>query len=713
MNNKFGIDIVKPALLLLLFILCNNRAIFLTKNHREHSSKRPIKNNNSTTVISLNSTNFYDLATNDKLFVDKSLLLEDFILKKKEDAAGNFTVVIARPLGFGKSTNLDMIETFFRLPEVADDVRRNETTDAVAKKRRLFNRLNIGGRPNFIDNHLGRYPVIRLDFDGLSRGDSYLEILESLKQTIGALFDRYDYLLKNLTEETDRDHFNLYRRFNASAEQLIGSLRFLSALLYRRHSEKVILLVDDYDLPENNLYAKTMKKTVSRDYYDYYQQSTPAVNKYLIDEELPSREVYSNNDTEFRRLHHLLEEMFVSAFVDNPSLKRGMLSGTFHVHLLVDGNEQAKLNDWYLKYYGFTEQELRRLSARVSINLDDKFFSAAKHWYGYNLTVDYAIGDPVFNTNTTDSNNTVTTTTNKTNIVKNTTSITKSNNNGLALYNPWSIRHLLANRGKYEDYWVKCEQSRSLDDYLLSLDSVQDEIQRLSDGEIVHQWIKRKFSYDVPTVDMTFLYFAGYVSILWHDRSGLSELAVANLEATNLLKRKVAAWVYGKLNVTSEYFRLLATLLALGEIDNFKAKLCDFVNSSNSSSTLPRLSYEWQLESYYNGIVKCLIYALEEYYVVHANRQIGHNRPRAILTAKPDSRLDNAVIIEYERFDYEEELETALAKSGVALIEDVDIDLMNNRLKRRLRLYFAFHDRTVTVQHHLNTEYYSLKKNIR
>ncbi|KAK9693591.1 hypothetical protein K7432_013861 [Basidiobolus ranarum] len=172
-------------------------------------------------------------------FIDKSLLCSDFIRDTSH------TTLILRPRRFGKTTNLSMLESFFRVP------RPEENLD---ERIALFKDLLIYEQVDFWNEHFAKYTVVRISLKDLD--DVNWEcMLDSISATIVRLFRQHQYLKEHLSPE-DQHIFQLLRIGQAGKGLLLTSLEFLVHSLVQYHGKQCIVLIDEYDWPMEHSYSR-------------------------------------------------------------------------------------------------------------------------------------------------------------------------------------------------------------------------------------------------------------------------------------------------------------------------------------------------------------------------------------------------------------------------------------------------------------------------
>ena len=170
------------------------------------------------------------------VFVDKSLLIADVL---RMPGTSN---LYCRPRRFGKSLNLDMLQTFFEMPVPG--------ASGAADARRLFEGLAIwdaeGGR---FREHCGGYPVVRFSFNDVKKPDWEVGF-STVRAAMAQEYLRHGYLLESSAlGDLERERFERIAGGTASEGEFASSLLFLTRMLQKHHGRQVVVLIDEYDAP--------------------------------------------------------------------------------------------------------------------------------------------------------------------------------------------------------------------------------------------------------------------------------------------------------------------------------------------------------------------------------------------------------------------------------------------------------------------------------
>ena len=179
----------------------------------------------STLKLPVGIDDFRKLRESDFYYVDKTRLIEQLLLNWSE------VTLFTRPRRFGKTLNMSMLKSFF---EIGTD-------------KTLFDGLYISGNKALCDEHMGQYPVIFLSLKGVE-GLEFSSAKRMLCTIIDREIDRH-YYLKTSDVLTDEDRTLFTKMLHGQDDNIEDSIRMLSQLLYKHYGQKVVILIDEYDVP--------------------------------------------------------------------------------------------------------------------------------------------------------------------------------------------------------------------------------------------------------------------------------------------------------------------------------------------------------------------------------------------------------------------------------------------------------------------------------
>ena len=179
--------------------------------------------------------NFEEFSSENFYYVDKTLFIKELL--QNWGKVNLFT----RPRRFGKSLNMSMLKCFFE----------------IGSEPMLFDGLKIMQEKSLCEKYMGKFPVISISLKSVD-GLKYDSAVAALRTVIGNEAGRFRFLRES--PELDEDDRNSYNqlvnveakgnsKYAMSDDALIDSLKTLSLLLEKHYGQKVILLIDEYDVP--------------------------------------------------------------------------------------------------------------------------------------------------------------------------------------------------------------------------------------------------------------------------------------------------------------------------------------------------------------------------------------------------------------------------------------------------------------------------------
>ena len=265
-------------------------------------------------------------------YVDKTRLIEQLLLNWSE------VTLFTRPRRFGKTLNMSMLKSFF---DIGTD-------------KALFDGLYISGNKELCDEYMGKYPVIFLSLKGVE-GLTYEEAFEAFVRIMGKEVNRVSFLADSdkLTQIEREQYKGLTIMKNGrlafDKEKLISSLQLLSQLLYKHYGKKVVILIDEYDVP--------LDKAFQNGYY--------------------------------KEMVSLIRGLFGQALKTNEFLQFAVLTGCLRIskESIFTGLNNFKVmsitDSRFDEQFGFTDSEVKKLLSDYGM---DSHFDEVKEWYdGYHF----------------------------------------------------------------------------------------------------------------------------------------------------------------------------------------------------------------------------------------------------------------------------------------------------------------------------------------
>jgi Predicted AAA-ATPase/PD-(D/E)XK nuclease superfamily len=267
------------------------------------SSRRSVKkakHHGERKDIFLGTDSFNDILKKNAAFVDKTMLIKEWMEKKDKVS------IFLRPRRFGKSLNLSMLRSFL----------------SIGAKSKDFSEFRIGKETEFMKKHCGKYPVVMMNMKGID-GDTWKEMLRDL---LAMLKDIMISQASHLNEE-DKQYIGIKYFEAESLPSESNAKRFLLRLtscLKQKFNKEVIVLVDEYDAPLNHAFRM-----------GYYEKASTFFGSF-----------YSNG----LKTNDALERACLMGIVEIRGNK--ILSGLNNMVLYSSESEQ------YSQYFGFTKEEI-------------------------------------------------------------------------------------------------------------------------------------------------------------------------------------------------------------------------------------------------------------------------------------------------------------------------------------------------------------------
>jgi len=279
--------------------------------------------------IPVGISDFKEICKNGYYYVDKTFLIKELL-----KTTATKVTLITRPRRFGKTMAMSMLATYFDIRENSQD---------------LFDGLEISKETDLCKEWMNQWPVVFLslkDIDGLNFEDAY----ERLVVQISNLYKNYTYLLEyDKIDPDDRQIFLDLKAGKAEKAQVFQALRTLMRMLQIYHQKKVILLLDEYDVP--------IAKASSNGYYNQ-----------MLD---------------------VMKGIMSTALKDNTSLQFSVVTGCLRIakesvftgtnNFVTDSITDSRYNE----FFGFTQAEVDQILEDADAG---KHAESVKYWYdGYHF----------------------------------------------------------------------------------------------------------------------------------------------------------------------------------------------------------------------------------------------------------------------------------------------------------------------------------------
>lgn len=269
----------------------------------------------------------FKLATTGYYYVDKTLMIRDFLDKKP------MVSLFTRPRRFGKTLNMDMLRVFFE--------KTNEDTSVYFKDKQIW---QCG---DYYTKHQGQYPVIFLTFKDV-KSMTWEETFQKIRRLISLEFIRHNELeTSSVLTAYEKEQYHLLAGDSGDEVDCQMGLQLLSLLLHKHYGRECIIIIDEYDTPIQQGHT-----------CNFYPE-----------------------------IVNFMRNFFSGGLKDNPHLAFGFLTGILRVakESIFSGMNNLKtysiLDDGYSSYFGFTEKEVKDMLR--CYGKDDKYNELSEWYDGY------------------------------------------------------------------------------------------------------------------------------------------------------------------------------------------------------------------------------------------------------------------------------------------------------------------------------------------
>ena len=269
----------------------------------------------------------FKLATTGYYYVDKTLMIRDFLDKKP------MVSLFTRPRRFGKTLNMDMLRVFFE--------KTNDDTSVYFKDKQIW---QCG---DYYTKHQGQYPVIFLTFKDV-KSMTWEETFQKIRRLISLEFIRHNELeTSSVLTAYEKEQYHLLAGDSGDEVDCQMGLQLLSLLLHKHYGRECIIIIDEYDTPIQQGHTCNF----------------------------------------FPEIVNFMRNFFSGGLKDNPHLAFGFLTGILRVakESIFSGMNNLKtysiLDDGYSSYFGFTEKEVKDMLRYYG--KDDKYNELSEWYDGY------------------------------------------------------------------------------------------------------------------------------------------------------------------------------------------------------------------------------------------------------------------------------------------------------------------------------------------
>lgn len=279
--------------------------------------------------IPVGISDFEKIRQNGYYYIDKSGLISEIMKTESTEVT-----LITRPRRFGKTLAMSMLNSFF-------DIRKGN--------QKIFEGLEVSKEKELCTRWMNQRPTIFLTLKNVD-GLDFITAYEQLVYEIASLYERFDDIReREEISQSEKEIFERIKARRAGKIEILRSLQLLSQLLYRCYKKKVVLLLDEYDVP--------LAKASEHGYYD--------------------------------QMLEVIKAMMGTVLKDNQALQFAVITGCLKIskesiftgtnNFVSDTITDSRLNE----YFGFTQKEIDKILKDVGV-MDKK--EKVKKWYdGYHF----------------------------------------------------------------------------------------------------------------------------------------------------------------------------------------------------------------------------------------------------------------------------------------------------------------------------------------
>ena len=269
--------------------------------------------------------NFEQIINDNYYYVDKTELISELIRN------GGMVNLFTRPRRFGKTLNMSMLEHFF----------------SIERDQSIYDGLEISKDTKLCEEYMGKYPVISISLKGINAA-TYEAAFDFAVRIMKKVARNVQFLLgSDALSDYDKLEYKELLNNNMSEAAFCGGLKILSELLEKHYGTKVVLLIDEYDVP--------LAKAFENGYYN--------------------------------QMIFLIRSLLEQALKTNNSLKFAVMTGCMRIskESIFTGLNNLKVlsitDERYDEYFGFTDTEVREMLKYYEI---EDHYEEVKNWYdGY------------------------------------------------------------------------------------------------------------------------------------------------------------------------------------------------------------------------------------------------------------------------------------------------------------------------------------------
>ncbi len=514
-------------------------------------------------IVNIGAQRFDRMREQKAFYIDKT----DFIREWWQN--GVDVTLITRPRRFGKTLNMSMLECFF--------------SNRYEGRSDLFEGLSIWKEESYRQLQ-GTFPVIFLSFANI-KAKEYEKMKNKITEVIAQLYEQNRYLLDSgLLSENEKEYYNNVK-VGMGDEMAEGAVHSMANFMRRYYDKDVIIILDEYDTPMQELMSFAGQKTMLSGYW--------------------------NEAVTFFR------GFFNSTFKTNPYLKRGLITGITRISkesIFSDLNNLKVItttSSQYATAFGFTEEEVFRALDDTGLGEEKQ---GVKEWYdGFTFGAYSDIYNPWSIASFIDNNG------------EYDTYWADTSGNGLV--------NSLIRQGNIT---VKSAMEDLLAGRTLTTELNEQIVFNQLDGSTGAVWSLLLATGYLKVVKL---------ERVGERKKKVYTLALTNMEVASMFEDMVKGWFDG--NTETAYNNFIKALL-INDVDamnEFMNKIA--LHSFSSFDIAKNASDDDAPERFYHGFVLGLMVELDGRFEITSNRESGFGRYDVMLIPK-DREKDCAYIIEFK-----------------------------------------------------------------
>ncbi len=542
---------------------------------------------------------FRDFKSEHFYYVDKTGFIAELL--RTRGSVNLFT----RPRRFGKSLNMDMLKSFFEIGADAS----------------LFEGLEISREKELWERHMGKYPVISISLKDVE-GENFQAAYDLLGARISEEAERFGFLLESnrLTSSQKAKFRKLLDEEFEKNSVLYGSIRLMTEVLGKHYDSKVLVLIDEYDVPLDKAHQA-----------GYYPQ-----------------------------MIQLIRSLFSQALKTNVNLYFAVITGCLQIakESIFTGLNNFKVrsvsNTDYAEYFGFTDMEVKEMLRYYGA---EKCFPAMKEWYdGYHFgNVDvYCPWDVISQCDmlrvskdaamephwANSSSNAIIQ-----DILKNAAESTKA-----------EIEMLISGEcieKEMENAEIGFPYKGAKEHYILEIEIIPE----LTYTDLDSSDIKKRQTYL-----WSVLYAAGYFTDKEKPNGRIHRLVIPNREIRGIYEDKIRSWFEGEITKKTEQWRQFCAAIKGGDAESVQTLFNEFL--ADSISIRDTAVKSERKENFYHGLLLGLL-NVESSWVAKSNIEsgIGYTDIKIIVPAEKIGCIIEVKYAENGAFD-------AACRKAIKQIED-------------------------------------------